>query len=66
MVDQFLNVNFQVTKGDRKYTLNIPYNAPLGEVYDACHEMMQEVLSQAQKLAEKAKESRTQDPVIVD
>ena len=66
MVDQILNVNFEVCKGDRKYVLAIPMNAPLGECYDVCHELLQEILKQAQASAEKAKAVKEESAVVAD
>ncbi len=66
MADQFLNVHFEVTKNDRRYSFVVPMNAPLGECFDACHEMLQEVIKQAQQSADKSKSAREQDPVVVD
>jgi hypothetical protein len=66
MVDQMLTVNFEVTKNDRKYVLAIPMNAPLGELYDCVHEMLQEVLKQAQASADKAKAVKEEAAGVVD
>ncbi len=66
MVDQILNIHFEVTKNDRKYVLSIPMNSPLGELYDSVHEMLQEVLKQAQASAEKAKAVKEESAVVVD
>jgi hypothetical protein len=67
MADQFLNVHFEVSKGDRKYVFVVPMRSPLGECYDACHEVLQEILKQAQDSAEKAKATKeSSEAVIVD
>jgi hypothetical protein len=58
MVDQSLNVHFEVSKNDKKYVLVVPVGAPIGECYDACHEMLQELVKQAQQSAEKAKANK--------
>jgi hypothetical protein len=65
-MNQSLNIHFEVTKNDRTYVLSIPMNSPLGECYDACHEMLQEIMKQAQASADKAKASKEQDPVAID
>ncbi len=63
MVDQFLNINFEVKTGDRKYFFVVPMGAPLGECYDACYEMLGEILKQAQQSADKAKAIKEEAPV---
>ena len=63
MVNQFLNFNFEVEKGDRKYLFVVPAGSPLGECYDACHEVLGEILKQAQQSAEKAKALKDDAPV---
>lgn len=66
MVDQILNINFEISKSDRKYIFVVPMSAPLGECYDACHEMLQEILKQAQASAEKAKAAREDSAVVTN
>jgi len=65
-MNQYLNVNFEVEKNDRKYVFTLPMNAPLGEAYDCVHEMLQEIMKQAQASADKAKSVREQEPVAAD
>ena len=61
-MNQELKVIFEVDKNERKYLFSLPINAPLGEAYDACHEMLQEIMKQAQASVEKAKSTREQEP----
>lgn len=65
-MNQYLNVNFEVEKNDRKYVFTLPMQAPLGEAYDAIHEMLQEILKQAQASADKAKAAREQEAIAAD
>lgn len=65
-MNQELRVIFEVEKNERKYSFSLPMGAPLGEAYDCVHEMLQEIMKQAQASADKAKSVREQEPVAAD
>jgi len=46
-------VSFESVKGERKYSLQVPLNAPYGEVYDFCNECRDLILKSAQENADK-------------
>lgn len=54
MIDQKAAVVMSVKKEDRVYEFHMPMNSPLGECYDACFEMMNEIVTMSQKAAERA------------
>lgn len=58
-------VSIEVSRQDgettRHYQFILPYGAPLGEVYDVCHDMLQEIVKMAQNAADKAKKEEDQN-----
>jgi hypothetical protein len=52
-------VVIQVTKSDRVYNFTMPMGCPLGEVYDACHEILQEIVVHSKNAADNAKRIET-------
>lgn len=52
----------RVQKEDREYLFVMPQGAPCGEAYDACFEVLQEIIKMSERLAEQAKSVR-KDPV---
>jgi len=54
MIDQKAAVVMGVKKEDRVYEFSMPMNSPLGECYDACFEIMNEIVAMSQKAAERA------------
>lgn len=54
-MNQMLMAHFEVVKNDNKYTLTLPANSPLGEVYDALHNMLMHVVDMSKKAAEATK-----------
>lgn len=54
-MNQRLMINFEVVKNDRVYTLLMPNEAPLGEIYDSLHEMLTAVLELSKQAADRAK-----------
>lgn len=52
-------VKLEVVKGDRVYQLDLPMNAPLGEVYDVLYEMRSFVIS---KINESQKSDERKEP----
>ena len=54
-MNQVLNVNFTKEVNGRTYSFTVPMGAPLGEAYDACHEVLMLITKSAQEAAEKAK-----------
>ncbi len=62
-MDQKLIVNFEVKKNDRVYSLSAPSGAPLGELYDALHEMLGAVLDMSKQANDRAKQSQSAEAV---
>jgi len=54
MADQKALIVISVKKEDRSYEFHMPMNSPLGECYDACFEIMNDIVSMSQKAAERA------------
>jgi hypothetical protein len=50
-----LAIEFIVEKGDKKYTFTMPHGAPFGEAYDACFEVLREVVEMSKVAADQAK-----------
>ncbi len=48
----------RVQKEDREYLFVMPQGAPCGEAYDACFEVLQEIIKMSERLAEQAKSVR--------
>ncbi|HET8685137.1 MAG TPA: hypothetical protein VFM18_00575 [Methanosarcina sp.] len=48
----------RVKKEDREYVFLMPQGAPCGEAYDACFEVLQEIIKMSERLAEQAKNVR--------
>ena len=68
-MNQNLMVHFSSTKGERTYTIMAPAQAPLGEMYDVCVELMNFLVTQAkanadQVAAQKAAADQAQAEVI--
>ena len=59
MVDQKAVHVMSVKKEDREYEFTMPMNAPLGECYDACFEMMSQVVTMSQEAAKRAERKDT-------
>jgi len=57
MADQKALVVITVKKGEHDYEFHMPMNSPLGECYDACFDIMNEVIVMSQKAAERAERS---------
>ena len=47
-------LQFCTTKNDRLYSFHVPSGAPLGELYDAAFEILNEVTKCIQEAAQKA------------
>lgn len=47
-----------IKKEDREYMFVMPQGAPCGEAYDACFEVLQEIIKMSERLAEQAKSVR--------
>ena len=54
MLSQKAIVNFEVSKGDRKYIFSMEMGAPLGECYDACYEVLTQIVEASRIATEKA------------
>jgi hypothetical protein len=46
-MNEQLMIEFETTKNDNVYRFIIPTKAPLGEVYDAVHELLREIVKRA-------------------
>jgi len=68
MVDQKATVVMNVKKEDRVYEFSMPMNSPLGECYDACFEVMNQIVTMSQEAAKRAerKEEKKTDENVVD
>jgi len=51
-------IYLEVEKNDHKYSFTMPIGAPLGEVYDAAFEMLQEIVKLANEAVEKAEQKK--------
>lgn len=54
-------VKIEVIKGERKYYFYIENNSPIGEAYDAAHEVLVKLLEYAQEATTKMK---PEEPVV--
>jgi len=50
----------RIQKEDREYLFVMPHGAPCGEAYDACFEVLQEIIKMAERMAEQAKNVRNE------
>jgi hypothetical protein len=55
MLDKIGNVHCVVKKEDRTYTFILPIGAPLGEAYDACFKVLEEIVEMSKVAVERAK-----------
>jgi hypothetical protein len=46
---------YEVTKNDRTYKFYIPVGAPLGEIYDVCYALFNDIVQEANEAAKQAK-----------
>lgn len=53
-MDQRAVIHLEVERETRKYTFEMPVGAPLGEVYDVCFSMLNEVLKISKDAVERA------------
>jgi len=64
-MDLKTKVSIEVVKSDkdvkREYMFLMPWGAPLGEVHDVCHEVLQKVVDMAQGAADKVKQNKRDD-----
>jgi len=49
-------VVIEIKTEKNSYSFSMPIGAPLGEAYDAAHQIMQEIIKFAQNAAEQAKQ----------
>lgn len=47
-MDKSLRIALTVIKEDKEYTFSMPYGASHGEAYDACYEVLKELIVMAQ------------------
>lgn len=61
-MDLKTKVSIEITRGegDKKnhYQFIMQYGVPLGEAYDVCHEVLEELVKMAGNAAEKAKQKK--------
>jgi len=57
-MNQKLMVHFEVVKNERPYRLEVESGAPLGELYDALHEMLGAVLDMSRQANENARQTQ--------
>lgn len=53
---QILTVKFIKEINGRTYSLDFPMGCPIGEAYDACHELLAELSKAAAEAVEKSKQ----------
>lgn len=53
-------ISFEFKKEDRIYRFELPYGAPLGEAYEVCSLVLDEIVRQIKEHAEKR---RPQEPI---
>ena len=46
---------------ERNYQFILPINAPLGEAYDVCHEILQKVVKMAQEASDRAAQKKEEE-----
>ena len=54
-------ISIEVKRDDRLYEFEMPFGSPCGEAYDACHEVLQELVKISQQAADRAKPEVSQD-----
>jgi alpha-D-ribose 1-methylphosphonate 5-triphosphate synthase subunit PhnI len=54
-MDQIATFNLKLEKNDKTFTFSMPLGCPIGEAYDATHEMLNELVLLSQEAADKAK-----------
>jgi len=68
-MEQLGMLKFVIEKDERNYEFMMPFGAPYGEAYDACHEMMGKIVElsqEAQKRATREVEIKTDDDVKLE
>ena len=63
MVKQLL-VSFEITKGERTFVFSMPHGTPFGEAYDACFEVLNDIVKMSTEAADKAKREETKEENI--
>jgi len=58
-MNQVLSVKFVKEVNGRTYSFDFPMGAPLGESYDVCHEVLNQITKMAADAAEKAQQKPT-------
>lgn len=73
MAEMNSKISIDVTKEDRVYSFSMQQGAPCGEAYDACFEVLQQLLREASRIAKSAeknnkekKEENAQEPPKVE
>jgi hypothetical protein len=56
-MNQNLMVHFETEKEGIKFTLSVPYGTKLGLCYDACHEILEDIVRMSKEAVDKAKSS---------
>ena len=47
-------LKFVIEKNERNYEFTMPFGAPYGEAYDACHEMLGKIVEMSKEAQERA------------
>jgi len=56
-MNQKLVVQLEHIVGDRNYYLYLPVGGPIGEAYDACHAMLQQIVQMANDANDSARQT---------
>jgi len=54
-------LTISITKNDRRYIFLMDVGSPIGEAYDAAHEILQEIIEISKKAAEEAKRAKEEN-----
>ena len=65
MVKQLM-INFEITKGERTFIFSMPHGTPFGEAYDACFEVLSDIVKMSTEAADKAKRPEEEKAEIVE
>jgi len=66
MADLKTMVYIEVKKNDRTYVFSLPFGCPLGEAYDAAHEVLQSILDMSKQAADNAKQRESSEAALAD
>jgi len=58
---QKIATTFESKKGDKTYIFTMPYGAPLGEAYDAVHDILLDLVAMSHRYAEQVKQAKKEE-----